>query len=631
MKRLTTGLIGGGLALLAAAPLALAQLPANTPDANHPGKAVYDRACAMCHANPAPGTRAASFATLTGTAPAQLKLVLTEGVMKPMAAALSPAEIDAVVGYLTSGQKQPVGDWTASMMCAPDKRVVNVSAPVAFGGFGVDPRSTRSLSARQAGLTKAQAGKLQVAWAVGFPQTQGLGTGAVVLGDTAFVSGGGKLLALDAATGCARWAKDTASRNTPQVADVGGRKVLALATQRGQVQLLDARDGSTVWSVDGRPANGVGNIRGGVVIHDGKVIVPISASGVGAGQNAKFECCVGHGAVVALSAADGRRLWEYHTMEEAKYNGFTSSDGVKQRGPSGAPIWSLPTIDAKRGRVIVTTGENTSHPATDTSDAIIAIDLNTGKEVWKFQAMKADVWNMSCDRGLDVGKSGPNCPWHYDKHEGRDYDFGATAMVVGGAGGRDLVLAGQKSGDVWALDAATGKLVWTQKIGEGTTLGGVHWGTAADDRYAYVPIADSNFSDADQAKNKAGMYALRLTDGKLGWSHMAQRDCEGERGKAVSRCIAKFGFSAAPVLVDGALVTGTLDGKVVVLDAATGRPLRTLDTIGPVKTVNGVAARGGSIDAHAVTVGAGTVFVTSGYGAFNQTPGNALIALKPGA
>ena len=631
MKRLTLGLALAGLSAVLAAPIALAQLPANTPDPKHPGKAIYDRACAACHANPPPGTRAASFATLTGTSPAQLKLTLTEGVMKPMAAGLSAAEVDAVVGYLTSGQKQQVGDWTASMMCPADRRVVKVSAPIAFGGFGVDPRSTRSLSARQAGLTKTQAGKLQVAWAVGFPQTQSLGTGATVLGDTAFVVGGGKLLALDVATGCARWTRDAASRNTPQIADVGGRKVLALATQRGQVELVDARDGSTVWSVDGRPANGVGNVRGGVVVTGDKVIVPISASGVGAGQNAAFECCVGHGAVVALSAADGRRLWEYHTMADAAYNGFTSSTGVKQRGPSGAPIWSVPTIDAARNRVIVTTGENTSHPATGTSDAVIAIDLNTGKEVWRHQAMSDDVWNMSCDRGLDVAKSGPNCPWHYDQHVGRDYDFGTAAMLVKGAGGRDLVVAGQKSGDVWALDAATGELVWHEKIGEGTTLGGVHWGTAADGKLAYVPIADSNFTDADQARNKAGVYALRLTDGARVWSHMAERDCEGERGKAVSRCIAKFGFSAAPVLVDGALVAGTLDGKVVVLDAATGKLMRTIDTIGPVKTVNGVPAHGGSIDAHAVSVGAGTVFVTSGYGAFSQTPGNALIALKPGS
>ena len=72
-----------------------------------------------------------------------------------------------------------------------------------------------------------------------------------------------------------------------------------------------------MWKADARPANGIGGVRGGVVVHKDKIIVPISASGVGQGQNPTFECCTGHGAVVALSRATGSGLWEYHTMEEA--------------------------------------------------------------------------------------------------------------------------------------------------------------------------------------------------------------------------------------------------------------------------------------------------------------------------
>src|SRR5262249_48019909 len=162
------------------------------------------------------------------------------------------------------------------------------------------------------------------------------------------------------------------------------------------------------------------------------------------------------------------------TMPAAEYNGKVSPTGVKQRGPSGAPIWSIPLIDEKRNRVIVTTGENTSHPGTDTSDAVIALDLNTGKEVWKFQAMQYDVWNMACAATKET--SGPNCPWNIgdDPGTGRDFDFGAGALLTKGAGGKDVVLAGQKSGDTWALDAQTGKLLWNVRFGTGTALGGVH-------------------------------------------------------------------------------------------------------------------------------------------------------------
>jgi polyvinyl alcohol dehydrogenase (cytochrome) len=356
--------------------------------------------------------------------------------------------------------------------------------------------------------------------------------------------------------------------------------------------------------------------------------VPISASGVGAGQNPKFECCTGHGAVVALSLKDGKKLWEYNTMKAAEYTGQVSSVGVKQRGPSGAPIWSLPTIDEKRNRVIVATGENTSHPGTDTSDAIIALDLDTGKPAWVFQAMKADVWNMSCnDRELE--KSGPNCPNLYQSKAGRDFDFGATPFLVS-VGGKDIVFDGQKSGHVWALDAATGKKLWSDRIGEGSALGGVHWGVTTDGQLAFVPVADPLFTLEEQAtKVKAGVYAYRLSDGKQVWAHVAKPDCTPARKAKLVACETKYGFSAAPIVVDGAVVTGTLDGKLVVFDGKTGAVLRTIDTSGPIETVNGVPGKGGAIDAHAISAGAGMIFVTSGYGAFTQTPGNVLIALKP--
>ncbi len=621
-----------GLAALGLVPTAaaIAQSAANTPNPNHPGKAVYDANCASCHNNPPPGGRVAAFSTLTGTSATQLRTVLSEGgSMFPMAASLSAAEINNLIGYLTSGQQASANDWSRQLLCAADNRAVDVSKPVAFSGFGVNLAQTRNMTAKQAGLRKADMAKLEIAWAIGFPQTQTLGTGAVVIGDTAFINAAGRLLAIDTAKGCARWAVTISSRNVPEVADIGGKKALLFTAGRGELTVVDAATGQTMWKADARPANGVGSIRGGVVVYKDKILVPISASGVGAGQNAAFECCVGHGAVVALSAKDGKRLWEYHTMPDATYNGQVSKTGVKQRGPSGAPIWSLPTIDVKRNRVIVSTGENTSHPATETSDAIIAIDLDTGKEAWKFQAMKADVWNMSCN-DRELAKSGPNCPNLFvGEVVGRDLDFGATAMIVKGRGGRDLVVNGQKSGHMWALDAETGKVVWSDRIGEGGALGGVHWGVASDGKLAFAAIADSTFLDSEQTKNKAGVYAYRLTDGKQVWAHVAKPDCAPPRGPKVVRCATKFGYSAAPLVIDGALVAATLDGKLTVFDAKTGKVLKTIDTIGDIATVNGVPGKGGSIDAHAISAGNGMIFFTSGYGSFTQTPGNVLIALKP--
>ncbi len=619
--RLTVRTAAGLVFTLLATPL-MAQ---SRPDASLPGKAVYDKSCATCHATPAE-PRIPTFGALSAMPAVQLRDTMSEGgKMAPMAAGLSDIEKTQLVAYLTSGQAVSAGNWPEKMMCAADKRTVDVSKAVATSGFSVDHAQTRSLTAVQAGLKKEDLKNLEIAWVIGFPG-QGSGTGASIVGDTMFVTGGGRLMALDTASGCAKWAIAVSSRNTPTFGEIDGRKVVALSVQR-DILVVDAKTGEKIWQANGQATDNVGSIRGGVVIYKDKVIVPISASGVGAGGQAKFECCVGHGAVVALAAKDGAKLWEYHTMPTAQYTGKVSSTGVKQRGPSGAPIWSFPTIDEKRNRVIVTTGENTSHPGTDTSDAVIALDLDTGKEVWKFQAMKADIWNMAC--GATKEKSGPNCPWNIegDEQTGRDFDFGAGAIIAKGADNKDVVLAGQKSGDTWAFDADSGKLLWNVRFGEGTPLGGIHWGISTDGERLFAPINDS-ISTGTQ-KPHPGVYAVDIKSGKKVWGFDAKPNCAGDRGKMIVNCAMKYGFSAAPLTVDGAVLAATLSGEVMIFDGKSGALLNTLDTLGPKPTINGIDAKGGSIDSHALTAGAGMIFVNSGYGAFNQTPGNALIAYRP--
>jgi len=391
--------------------------------------------------------------------------------------------------------------------------------------------------------------------------------------------------------------------------------------------VVDAANGALVWKASGQPVDGSGGqIRGGVIFAKDKLIVPISASGVASGMNPRAECCSGHGSVVALNAVDGSHAWEYHTMPEATYNGQVNALGVKKKGPSGAPIWSVPVYDAKRNTIIVTTGENTSHPATNTSDAIIALDADTGKVSWQYQAMAADVWNMACD--VQTGQNGPNCPVLFGG-DGRDYDFGAGAVVTS-AGGKDIILAGQKSGHAWALDATTGKVLWSHRIGEGTALGGVHWGIAADAGKVFIPINDPIISPDPKFVSMAGVYAFDIATGSPVWSYAAQPNCSGSRATAVQGCTTKYGFSAAPLVIDGALVGATLGGEVIILDGSDGNMINRLDTVGPHATLNkDIAGRGGSIDAHSLSAGAGMLLVNSGYGSFGQTPGNVLIAYRP--
>ena len=167
--------------------------------------------------------------------------------MAPMAAALSPQEVTDVIAFLTYGQSSAPAQWYDAIACSADKRTVNTAAPVVSNGFGIDGRQNRMLTAKQAGLTKGDMKNLEVAWAIAFPG-QGLGTGAAVLGDTIFTMRR-RPPAGDRHERAARSETTSPSRNTPQIADIGGSKVLALCVGR-DIVVVDARTGEQVWKAD---------------------------------------------------------------------------------------------------------------------------------------------------------------------------------------------------------------------------------------------------------------------------------------------------------------------------------------------------------------------------------------------
>ncbi|MAP93922.1 MAG: hypothetical protein CMK07_03130 [Ponticaulis sp.] len=627
---LTSGI--SALALLAVSAVASAQeAETSKPDDTMPGRAIYERSCQMCHENPA-DERAIPFNQLIELPRETIETALgPTGIMAPMAAALSAEQKTDLIDYLVSGQSEApdLSGWTDDFMCAPEDRTVDLTGDETWTTFGVNRDAWRYVSSEQAGLTKEDMANLEIDWVIGEPDGFQMSVATANVGDTLFYGGGGNLSALDKDTGCVKWTYrfGAQTRSPLTYGQIGDRKAILFVEEERMIHVVDAQSGELIWKADGQPERGDGgDIRPGVIVYEDKVIVPISASGVFPNVE---SCCTGHGALVVLDAATGDWLWEYHTMKESEPNGLTNSLGQPQQGPSGAPIWAQPTVDAKRNRVIVTTGENTSLPATNTSDAIIAIDLDTGEPDWIFQAMEGDAWNAHC-RGTDE-TSGPNCPWHWDEENiGRDFDFGGAAVLVTAeiAGeATDLVLAGQKSGHLWALRADDGSVVWSQQVGEGTALGGNHWGIATDGKTAILTINDPIRGNEDTAK--PGVFAFRVTDGEPLWGYDAQADCDDGRGEKLVRCEGLFGFSATPLIVGETVVAGTLDGKLFVFDIKTGEVLNEIDTAMEFESLNGLPAQGGSIDSHAIAVAKGMIVTGSGYARFGQNSGNALVTLKP--
>jgi polyvinyl alcohol dehydrogenase (cytochrome) len=321
--------------------------------------------------------------------------------------------------------------------------------------------------------------------------------------------------------------------------------------------------------------------------------------------------------VVAYDAATGREVWRTYTTDPPKLQGVNAS-GAQQFGPAGASIWNSPTIDARRGQLYVGTGGNSTSPATGTSDSILALDLATGAVRWVYQAIAGDASNLAC-----LYRDRTNCP----KEDGPDYDFGAAAMLVKSPEGRQLLLAGQKSGHVHAIDPDTGKLVWKARPGRGGFLGGVHFGLAANDRAVFVPINDA----PDRQHNgqpypepgRPGLYALDLATGKTLWSQPSSRaGCAG-----VERCA--IGYSQAITATPELVLAGNSDGWLRLFDADSGELLWRYDTKTPVMTVNGVQASGGSFGGGGGPIAYhGMLFAGSGYAKVGLFAGNVLFAFE---
>jgi len=610
----------------AAACLLLSTTLLAQQDDSHPGATVYDNYCALCHDGSNP--RAGSLSTLRAFSRETLSYTLTAGVMSAQGQVLSAEQLGAVVDYLAA---EPLStDWIAHNLCSPDQQTPMLDGP-RVPNAGVDPAFSRNLSSAQGGLEKADMAQLEVAWAIGLPGVSGLRSAPAFAGDTLFYPAAvtGHLLAIAADSGCIRWAYDAGSplRASATLAEAleDGRRPLLITDEFTRLHAVDALSGEAIWTASGVMDEGAATrLTGAPLAVDGRIIVPVSSSGSARAANPEYECCEGRGAVLALDAATGERLWEWATVPPAEYTGSLSLTGVRLRGPSGAPVWSSPSYDARRGHVYVTTGENSSLPTTNTSNAIIALDLDTGEPQWIFQAVANDAWNMACT-GLEFG---PNCP-SADYSIRADWDFGGAAIPVTLPDGTDLLLAGQKSGHLWAINPEDGSVVWEQRVGEGGSLGGNHWGVAVDGSRVFLTINDPLSRSRTAEQGMAGVYAFDIASGEPLWGYRAAPDCEDGRHERVSRCDTRYGFSALPLVIDGAVVAGNIDGRLFIFDGESGEVLYQLDTATDFPTINGVAARGGSIDSHSIAAGAGMLFVGSGYARFGQQEGNLLLALRP--
>jgi polyvinyl alcohol dehydrogenase (cytochrome) len=573
------------------------------------GAALYKERCATCHDNPQGQLRMPKREEIAARTPEAVMNAMFSGAMVTQAAGLTDDEGRAIALYLTGKAFGSVSETMAGQCTAPPKKFAP-NAKADWNGWGVDPTNSRFQP--NPGLSATDIPKLKLKWAFGFPGDNSAAAQPTVVGGRVFVgSNKGTVYSLDQSTGCIIWSFNTGAgvrtAITVAPAKTPGKYIAFFGDLRTSTHALDAETGLELWKTkveDHRSSR----VTGAPAFYNGTLYVPVSSIEEASAQSSTYECCTFHGSLVALDAESGKQLWKSPTVLDPPKAFKKNSAGTQQYGPAGAAVWSAPTIDVKRKLIYVATGDSYTDVDINTSDAVIAYSLETGKLQWISQVEEKDNFVMGCPRSANCTES-----------KGPDYDFGSSVILRDIGGGKQILLAGQKSGILWGLDPDNkGKILWQLKLGAGSALGGIEWGHAADGKNAYVAISDRIVREGAQP----GISAVNFATGQKVWSTPAPAvTCAVPAG-----CIPAQ--AAAVSVIPGAVFSGALNGHFRAYATNDGTILWDVDTATNFETVNKVPAKGGSIDASGPTIANGMVLTNSGYGQFGGKAGNVLLAFS---
>jgi polyvinyl alcohol dehydrogenase (cytochrome) len=607
--------------VLLGACLAIAQELAN-PLPTSPGASVFGERCASCHVNQSTNNRAPDLTTLMKLTPETIYTAVTAGSMVVAAQQLTDEQKRQVAEYLggrpldltDTGSKEKMAN-----PCTTNPGFTDPSGSASWNGWGADPGNTRSQDAQAAGLSAEQVPQLKLKWAFGFPKgDNAYGQPSVVGGRVFVASDNGYVYSLDATTGCVYWSFHARAgvRTAPVVAPLTGqgshRYAVYVGDMRANAYALDASTGRQLWMRE-LSDHYTARITAAPALYQSRLYVPISATEEVFSAAPSYPCCTFRGSVVALDANSGEQIWRTYAIPETPRPVRKNSVGTQLWAPAGAAIWNSPTIDSKRHVLYVGTGDAYTEPASKNSDAVLAIELTTGKIRWSFQAVPRDAWMVGC-----VPTTTENCP----KDLGVDFDLGASPILLTIMSGREVLLAASKSGTVFALDPdRRGAVLWSVNLSETTAPnnGQIAFGGAADSSRLYLALEDGTFA------------AIDLNSGKRAWiTRLESLENLGEptsNGENRTKTGLRFGQSAAVTEIPGAVFTGGWDGILRALSTTDGRILWQFDTAQEFRSVNGVPARGGSMGGPGVVVVAGMLYAPSGYAHVGGgMPGNILLA-----
>jgi polyvinyl alcohol dehydrogenase (cytochrome) len=542
---------------------------------------------------------------LRARTPESIYQAMFSGVMNWQATGLSSVEERAIARFLT-GKEFGGGTTIGAGTCSTPAGVLNVNDGD-WNGWSVDLVNSRYQP--KPGISASDVPNLKLKWAVAFQGDTVRSAQPSVVGGRVFTgSASGGIYSLDAASGCTYWKYDAGGtvRTAISIGKAGGKTIAYFGDVRANVHALDATTGQFLWkvAVDDHPA---ARVTGAPAFYGGRLYVPVSSVEEASAMSPAYECCKFRGSIVALDGATGKQIWKTYSIPDPAKPLQKSATGTQLWGPAGAAIWSAPTIDTKKKVIYAGTGNSYTNVPTNTTDAILAFDLENGSLLWSSQVTPKDNFTMGCMRGT-------NCP----EDRGPDFDFGSSPILRELPGGKRVLVCGQKSGVVWGLDPdQRGKVLWQTRLGQGSALGGIEWGPTADLENAYVAVSDV----ITPLGHPGGLHAVKLATGEKIWTtpppelHCAAgaKGCNSAQSAAISS-------------IPGVVFSGSVDGHLRAFLANTGEIIWDFNTVRDYETVNGVPGKGGSLDSAGPVIANGMLFVNSGYGMWQGLPGNVLLA-----
>ena len=574
------------------------------------GATLFAKRCAVCHEHPS-GNIPPVF-VLNYKSPEMIVVALTNGPMQAQASGLSAEDIKALAIHLAhrapGTRREPSPN---ANLCTGSPGPL-AFAPSDWNAINADLGSTRYQATP--GIKASEVPRLRVKWVFAYPGGAAYGQPTVV-GNRLFIgSATGRVFALNAGSGCTYWSylADAAVRTAVTVGlppTAGSTAGAYFGDEKGAVYALNPQTGQLLWKsrVDDHP---LARITGSPVLHRDTLYVPVSSMDEGAEWDRSHPCCTFRGSVVAINTATGAIRWKTFMISRAPVPlGRANEIGTPLSGPSGAAIWSAPTVDEQRGLLYVATGNAYNDAEEGDTNAVAALDLETGKRKWSVHPLPTDDPYTVCRVAARA-----DC----EKPVPERMEFGASPVLRTLPSGASALVVGQKSGVVYGLDPDhAGKEMWQARVGEGGPLGGVMYGGAADENALYVSVADR---DAKPPFSPGGLTALRLSDGKRLWQARAPaprcswgpQDCSSAQPGAVTA-------------IPGVIFSGSLDGHLRAFSADSGAKIWDVNTARKYHAVNGVDGAGGSVNGYSQIVANGVLYVNSG-GSLLTHPGNLLIA-----